>query len=195
MFDEKFLTALDGYIEQHTGLDHPATCALLRAAREGRHFDLPEAASPEGSVVRAVLAQAIQAARASASVPPVSATAAAPVAAPSLAPAATAPAMSDEERGIAIRAIAGPEVPAATVNALISSGTSVSEAAIILASVKATAAAQAKPSIPTIEQRMAGLPEFGGEYMPPLSAKEQTAAGWGKAFKEAEAKRAQQIGG
>lgn len=196
MFDEKFLTALDGYIEQHTGLDHPATCALLRAAREGRPFDLPEAGSPEGSVVRAVLAQAMEAARASASaLPPVSASATAPVSAPSPAPAATAPAMSDEERAVAIRAIAGPEVPAATVNALISSGSSVSEAAVIIASIKATTAAQAKPRTPTIEQRMSGLPEFGGDFLPRLSPTEQAKAGWGKAFEQAEAKRSGQIGG
>ncbi|KQW27035.1 hypothetical protein ASE36_18975 [Rhizobium sp. Root274] len=195
MLDSKLLSSLETFLEIHTGLDHPGMCRVLRNAREGEAFDLPQAVTPEGSIIRDVLAQAIEVARASAVAPPMLASAPVAVSAPTPAPVATASAISDEERAVAIRAIAGSEVPAATVNALIASGSSVCEAAIILASIKASAAAQAKPRIPTIAERMDGLPEFGGEYMPPRSAKEQTAAGWGKAFKEAEAKRGQQIGG
>ncbi|MCZ8158644.1 MAG: hypothetical protein O9256_01970 [Rhizobiaceae bacterium] len=166
------------FLDHHTDVSAEDAGALIRLASEGKAIFLPEPVSFHGEVARAKLVKLIPTQKEPAE---------------TSASSASSP-LSDTERATAIRALAGPEL-AASAEVLISSGRSVTEAAAILASIRATAPAKAAPRTPTIEQRMSGLPEFGGDFLPRLSPADQAKAGWGKAFEQAEAKRDRQIGG
>lgn len=97
---------------------------------------------------------------------------------------APAPLLSAAASASVIRAIFGPEF-AASADVLISANASVETAVSVITMAKAAAAIAATPRIPTIEERAAGQPEFGGDLpLPQSSAAAVAKAGWKKAFAE-----------
>lgn len=181
---DKFFADLEAFLEG-AGIDGPEARALCRAVHRGEPVDLPEATTPEGAMLRTEIQSqlAVQASILNGSGAPSSGDAGASRRVVVVAPGA-GPASPDL---IAAMFADRPE----TGGALVAAGATIDDARIArkaLDSQFAELAKQARPAIPTIEQRSQELPTFGSTFTP-MSSKDRARAGWKAATDAANARR------
>lgn len=187
---DSILDRIESFAVTHCGIDGRDARDLCRAVYQGEVTDLPEVMTEVGRTERAAIASLIATARAQfwpQALAEHSTPASASTTVSAATPAAALPDLTGEARAAAIRAMGGSDL-SAMAEVLIAGSASVSDAH---AAFKIGRAHQVRPSnIPSIAERAASQIEMGpADFTGFTSAAERKAAGWKKAFVDAEARR------